>query len=115
MRLWHSLTRGARLILILNSAVVVILIVVSFHLISPTPKTTDPTQSSSVKLIQTLMSRRSLAAMSLWDAELERVERDASFVADAASHIFSHPQSFRLAAQPEEYDYDPASGLYGSV
>jgi hypothetical protein len=115
MRLWHSLTPGARLILILNSALVVILIVVSFHLISPTSKTTDPTQYSSAKLIQSLMSRRSLAAMSLWDAELETVERDATFVADAASHIFSHPQSFRLAAQPGEYDYDAASGLYGSV
>jgi hypothetical protein len=53
--------------------------------------------------------------VSLWDAQLEQAERDTGFVAEAASHIFSHPQSFRLAAQPGEYDFDPASGLYGSL
>jgi len=115
MRLWHSLSRGARLILIANATLAVILIVVFFRLFSPTPKVADFPRSASTKLIQTLMSQRSLAAMSFWDAELERAERDTSFVAETASHIFSHPQSFRLAAQPGEYDLDSATGLYGSV
>ena len=115
MKVWQSLTRGARLILILNSALAVILIVASFRLVFPTQKTTTSIQSSSARLIQSLMSRQSQAAVSLLDAELERIERDASFVSDVAAHIFSHPQSFRLAAQPGEYDYDPASRLYGSL
>jgi hypothetical protein len=115
MRFWHSLTRGAKLILIANSAFALILVLVCFHLISPGPKVADPIQSSSTRLVQNLMSQRSLASMSLWDAQLEQAERDTGFVAEVASHIFSHPQSFRLAAQPGEYDFDSASGLYGSL
>ena len=48
-------------------------------------------------------------------SELERVRQETRAAADLATHIFSNPESYRLAAQPGEYDYDQATGLYGSV
>ena len=40
---------------------------------------------------------------------------DTKSLADLATHIFSHPESYRLSAQPGEYDYDEKTGIYGSV
>lgn len=47
-------------------------------------------------------------------SELHRVRQETRAAADLATHIFSNPESYRLAAQPGEYDYDQATGLYGS-
>ncbi len=48
-------------------------------------------------------------------SELHRVRQETRAAADLATHIFSNPESYRLAAQPGEYDYDQATGLYGSA
>jgi GAF domain len=48
-------------------------------------------------------------------SQLERVRQETRAAAELASHIFSNPESYRLAAQPGEYDYDQATGLYSSV
>jgi hypothetical protein len=112
MKIWHSLTGGARFILLLNSVLAVALTLIAFKLIFA-PKLTSSSQSAN--LIRLWMSQYSEAAVTLLDAELEWAEKDTSLIADITSHIFSHPQSFRLAAQPGEYDYDPGTGLYGSV
>ena len=51
----------------------------------------------------------------LLQSELNRVQQQTRAAADLATHIFSNPESYRLAAQPGEYDYDQATGLYGSA
>ncbi len=51
----------------------------------------------------------------LFESELEKSRRDAKAIAESATYIFTNPESYRLAAQPDEYDYDPGTGLYGSV
>jgi GAF domain-containing protein len=51
----------------------------------------------------------------LVDSELEKARQEASSLADWASDIFTNPESYRLPVQPGEYDYDEATGTYGSV
>ena len=51
----------------------------------------------------------------LLQSELHRVQQQTRAAADLATQIFSNPESYRLAAQPGEYDYDQATGLYGSA
>ncbi len=99
----------------MNLILAAILTLVAFKLTFSTPELTGAGQSHSLNLIQNLMSQHSQAVMKSLDAELEQTEKETSLIADIASHIFSFPQSFRLAAQPGEYDYDPATGLYTSV
>jgi hypothetical protein len=115
MRLWHSPTPGAWLILGLNSVLTAILVVVAIRLIWPAPKAGSSPETVSKNLIRQLMAESSDSSLSLLDSELQTAERDTYLITEIASHIFSHPESFRLAAQPGEYDYDRASGLYGTV
>ena len=56
---------------------------------------------------------KSLAA--LFSLKLENARLDTKLLADLATDIFSHPESYRLSAQPGEYDYDEKIGIYGSV
>ncbi|HEX2522810.1 MAG TPA: hypothetical protein VHP35_11875, partial [Terriglobia bacterium] len=51
----------------------------------------------------------------LLQSELDRVLQQNRAAAELATQIFSNPESYRLAAQPGEYDYDQATGLYGSA
>ncbi len=46
---------------------------------------------------------------------LEEIERNIRGLADLASNIFTHPDSYRMAPQPGEYDYNTVYGVYGSV
>ncbi len=69
----------------------------------------------SSQTVEHYLSSRSKILADLLNHELEKVQTDTKFIAEWTSHVFTHPESYRLAAQPGEYDYDPASGLYGSV
>ena len=60
-------------------------------------------------------ARQAQSLAGLLQSELHRVQQQARAAADLATHIFSNPESYRLAAQPGEYDYDQATGLYGSA
>ena len=51
----------------------------------------------------------------LFSLKLEKTRQDTKILADLATDIFSHPESYRLSAQPGEYDYDEKIGIYGSV
>lgn len=62
-----------------------------------------------------LITERAQSAARVLTAELERVRQETRAAAELATHIFSNPESYRLAAQPGEYDYDSATGLYGSA
>lgn len=62
-----------------------------------------------------LIAEQAQSAARLLTAELERLRQETRAAAELATHIFSNPESYRLAAQPGEYDYDSATGLYGSA
>jgi hypothetical protein len=62
-----------------------------------------------------LVSAQAQSVAKLLTAELERARQETRAVAELATHIFSNPESYRLAAQPDEYDYDQATGLYSSA
>lgn len=47
--------------------------------------------------------------------ELETVRQQTQAAAELTTHIFSNPESYRLSAQPGEYDYEPDTGLYASA
>src|SRR5262245_14808324 len=70
---------------------------------------------SSGDPVSTLVEHQAQSAASLLMSELERVRQETRSAAELATHIFSNPESYRLAAQPGEYDYDQATGLYGSA
>ena len=55
------------------------------------------------------------SAVALFALELDKARLDTKSMADLTSHIFSHPESYRLSAQPGEYDYDEKIGIYGSI
>jgi hypothetical protein len=65
--------------------------------------------------ISALIAQQAQTAAGLLNSELDRVRQETQAAAELATHIFSNPESYRLAAQPGEYDYDQGSGLYGSV
>jgi len=70
---------------------------------------------SSGDPVSTLVEHQAQSAASLLMSDLERVRQETRSAAELATHIFSNPESYRLAAQPGEYDYDQATGLYGSA
>ncbi len=75
-----------------------------------------PKFSHPVELIvgQALQDQaKSVAGM--FSLKLEKARLDTKFLAEFATDIFSHPESYRLSAQPGEYDYDEKIGIYGSV
>ena len=61
-----------------------------------------------------LFVRQADSTARLLESELLRVRQEARTAADLTTHIFSNPESYRLAAQPGEYDYDQTTGIYGS-
>ena len=65
--------------------------------------------------VSALIAQQAQSAAGLLMSELERVREETRAAAELATHIFSNPESYRLAAQPGEYDYDQATGLYGSA
>ena len=65
--------------------------------------------------VSELVTLQAQSSAKLLMSELERVRQETRAAAELASHIFSNPESYRLAAQPGEYDYDQATGLYSSV
>jgi hypothetical protein len=70
---------------------------------------------SSGNPVSALTAQQAQFAARLLKSELERVLQETREAAELATHIFSNPESYRLAAQPGEYDYDQATGLYGSA
>jgi hypothetical protein len=70
---------------------------------------------SAVDPVSALITHQAQSAAGLLMSELERVRQETRAAAELATHIFSNPESYRLAAQPGEYDYDQATGLYGSA
>ncbi|HEU0006908.1 MAG TPA: GAF domain-containing protein [Terriglobia bacterium] len=69
----------------------------------------------AVDPVSTLITQQAQSASGLLMSELERVRQETRAAAELATHIFSNPESYRLAAQPGEYDYDQTTGLYGSA
>ncbi|MCI0622927.1 MAG: GAF domain-containing protein [Acidobacteria bacterium] len=65
--------------------------------------------------VPALLAQQAQSVTTLMTSELERVRQQVRATAELTTHIFTNPESYRLAAQPGEYDYDPATGLYGSV
>jgi hypothetical protein len=61
------------------------------------------------------LSQRAQLISSVLAGRLEEPEKDISTIADLATNIFSHPDSYRLAPQPGEYDYSNIYGVYGST
>ena len=62
-----------------------------------------------------VFAKQAQSAAGVLRFELERLRQETRAAAELATHIFSNPESYRLAAQPGEYDYDQVTTLYGSV
>jgi hypothetical protein len=72
-------------------------------------------ESSGDAEIRKALSQSSLPIWNLLAAELEQAQHDVVAIAGLATHIFTNPESYRLAAQPSEYGHDETTGIYGSV
>ncbi len=66
-------------------------------------------------LVGQKMQEQAKSVVALFSLSLEKVRIDTKSLADLTTHIFSHPESYRLSAQPGEYDYDEETGIYGSL
>jgi len=101
--------RFARLILWANLIIGAVLLLGLATLLLPNYESKAPGQEleSSAQQAQSVMG--------LLTSELDRVRGETRAAAELATHIFTNPESYRLAAQPGEYDYDQATGLYGSA
>src|SRR5262245_239808 len=55
---------------------------------------------SSGDPVSTLVEHQAQSAASLLMSELKRVRQETRSAAELATHIFSNPESYRLAAQP---------------
>ncbi|MFN8006347.1 MAG: hypothetical protein U0V70_04865 [Terriglobia bacterium] len=65
--------------------------------------------------IELKMAEQTKATGSLLNLSLDKVRLDTRALADLTTHIFSHPESYQLSAQPGEYDYNGKTGVYGSL
>lgn len=75
-----------------------------------------PRDSHPVELmVSRAMQEQAKSLATLFSLKLEKTRLDTKSLADLATHIFSHPESYRLSAQPGDYDYDEKIGIYGSV
>jgi hypothetical protein len=115
MKSRHLFKLNVLFLLISNSTLVLMIL---FLLISSAYQRREESRSgagTSASSIQFFLLQQARGALSILQSELEETERDTKFIAELASHIFTHPESFRLAAQPGEYDYDQQTRLYGSA
>jgi hypothetical protein len=103
----QPITRYSRLLLGANVALTAFLLVGVTGMFLGRGQRRDPASE--------LVTLQAQSSAELLMSELERVRQETRAAAELASHIFSNPESYRLAAQPGEYDYDQATGLYGSV
>ena len=103
----QPITRYSRLLLGANVALTAFLLVGVTGMFLGRGQRRDPASE--------LVTLQAQSSAQLLVSELERVRQETRAAAELASHIFSNPESYRLAAQPAEYDYDQATGLYGSV
>jgi hypothetical protein len=106
----QPVTRYTRLLLGANVVLATLLLVAVIQILlgrSQSRSSGDP--------VSALIAQQAQSATSLLTSELERVRQETRAAAELATHIFSNPESYRLAAQPGEYDYDQATGLYGSA
>ena len=109
MRLHTLLRLRPRYLLAMNCILIAILLFAIFY-------SFRPRVSHRVELVvgQELQDQAKAVA-ALFSLKLEKVRLDTKLLADLATDIFSHPESYRLSAQPGEYDYDEKIGIYGSV
>lgn len=96
----------------LVSAALLILAAIWFLMGSVQSRQSLPSSDLSV---ETLLGQESLPVWNLLVARLEQVRREAKATAELTTHIFTNPESYRLAASPGEYSYDETTGVYGSV
>jgi hypothetical protein len=75
-----------------------------------------PRDSHSVELmVSHSLQEKAKSVAAFFSLKLEKTRLDTKSLADLVTHIFSHPESYRLSAQPGDYDYDEKIGIYGSV
>jgi len=103
----QPVTRYTKLLLGANVALTAFLLAAVTGMFLGRPQGTNP--------VSELLTLQAQSTAELLMSGLEGVRQETRAVAEQASHIFSNPESYRLAAQPGEYDYDQATGLYGSV
>src|SRR5262245_44776208 len=102
-------TRAPRLLLTANLVAVILLLGLAASFLRGSRGTGVATQESGAFILQA----KSVAAV--LTSELERVRLGTQAASELATHIFSNQESYRLAAQPGEYDYDKSTGVYGSA
>ncbi|MEW5979060.1 MAG: hypothetical protein AB1898_24970 [Acidobacteriota bacterium] len=114
MKFWRLAYRNPRLLLVINSLLALLLLAWAasgFREREVQPRVPSPTEGEPLvpehRELEALLGAIRQAA--------ERVQDETRIVAELASHIFSNPESYRLAAQPGEYDFDQATGVYGST
>jgi GAF domain-containing protein len=103
----QPVTRYTKLLLGANVALMAFLLIGVTAMFLRRGQSRDP--------VSELVALQAQSSAKLLMSELERVRQETRAAAELASHIFSNPESYRLAAQPGEYDYDQATGLYSSV
>ena len=103
----QPVTRYTKLLLGANVALMALLLIGVTAMFLGRGQNRDP--------VSELVTLQAQSSSKLLMSELERVRQETRAAAELACHIFSNPESYRLAAQPGEYDYDQATGLYGSV
>jgi GAF domain-containing protein len=111
--LFHSTT--SRLLGIVNLVSAGLLACFLVWLLLPSGSGARGQKLSRDAAIQAALMQGSLPVWNRVVAELEKTQVEAKALAEATTHIFTNPESYRLAAQPSEYDYDAATGIYGSV
>lgn len=114
MPLLQSLKRPTELLLAANLAVSAF-VLLGLAWISARPEMADSEGTNQTEAARKMLAGQVQLLRSWLASELEKPRRDVRAIAESATHIFSNPESYRLAAQPGEYDYDSGTGLYGSV
>ena len=115
MRLFRSTTSRIRLLRILNLASSGLLAFFLIWLLVPSGSGAREQKLSGDASIQAALLRDSLPIFNQVVMELEKAQVEAKTLAEWTTQIFTNPESYRLAAEPSEYDYDAATGIYGSV
>jgi hypothetical protein len=110
MRLQRFLGFRTRYLLGMNFILISIILLTIFFSFRP------KRGSHSVELfVRRALQEQARSVAALFSLQLEKARLDTQTLAGLATHIFSHPESYRLSAQPGEYDYDEEIGIYGSV
>jgi GAF domain len=111
----HSTASRIRLLRILNLASSALLAFFLIWLLVPSGSGARDQKLSADASIQAALLRDSMPIWNQVVMELEKAQVEAKTLAEWTSQILTNPESYRLAAQPSEYDYDAATGIYGSV